>query len=131
MGRINKINIRINSQESLENLLQKIYDECDMEMMQAQDQINLLRNSSDLTEESLDAKTKYSKAINDMLSIKEKMLKAKIDVGKVLAEILKFNGDVNKALNDDSMGKEWDIDTIKKKVQEAYNEEQQNYEIKK
>ena len=55
-------------------------DEADMEMNQAQEQINLLTNSSELKEESLDSKTKYSKAINDMLSIKEKMLKTKIDL---------------------------------------------------
>lgn len=127
-----KLKIKINSEESLEILLQKIYDECDMEMNQAQNQINLLTKSSDLSEESLDAKAKYSKAINDMLSIKEKMLKSKIDVSKVLSEILKFNGDINKALNDDSASsKALDFSLLKKKLNEAYHEDKQNYQINK
>ena len=127
-----KIKIKINNQESLETLLQKIYDESDMGINQAQEQINLLTNSSDLREESLDAKTKYSKAINDMLSIKEKMLKTKIDISKLLSEILKFNGDVNKAINDESMNGALDFETLKKKIVDAYNDDKnQNYELNK
>jgi seryl-tRNA synthetase len=129
---MSKIRIKIDSKDSLETLLQKVYDECDMEMNQAQDQINLLRNSSNLKDESLDAKTKYSKSINDMLSIKEKMLKAKIDVGKILSEVIKSNGDIGKA-NENMMSGSFDIESLKKTLNEidGENEKKQNYIIKK
>ena len=130
---MNKIKIKINNQESLESLLQKIYDESDMQMNQAQEQINLLTTSSDLSEESLDAKTKYSKAINDMLSIKEKMLKTKIEIGKLLSEVLKYNGDVDKALNEDSSSSSFNVDELKKQITDAYKntDNTQKYEINK
>ena len=129
---MSKIKIIINSNESLEILLQKIYDEADMEMNQAQEQINLLTNSSELKDESLDSKTKYSKAINDMLSIKEKMLKTKIEVSRLLSEILKFNGDINKAMDDDNVGKALDFESLKKKLKESYDDNKsQDYQLNK
>lgn len=129
---MSKIKIKINSNESLEILLQKIYDEADMEMNQAQEQINLLTNSSELKDESLDSKTKYSKAINDMLSIKEKMLKTKIEVSRLLSEILKFNGDINKAMDDDNVGKALDFESLKKKLKESYDDNKsQDYQLNK
>lgn len=129
-----KIKIHVNNSESLEILLQKIYDECDMEMNQAQNSINTLRNSTTLIYEGMDAKAKYSKAINDMLSIKEKMLRLKIDISKVLSEVIKFNGDVNKAMNNIETEGTWDVEAIKKQIDEINEEndkEKQVYTLNK
>ena len=48
----------------------------------------------------MDAKQKYSKAINDYLSIKDKAISKKLDIAKMLSEIIKYNGNVENALSD-------------------------------
>lgn len=129
-----KLKIHVNNSESLEILLQKIYDECDMEMTQAQNNINTLRTSTVLTDECMDSKAKYSKAINDMLSIKEKMLRLKIDISKVLSEVLKFNGDVNKAMNNVEFNDTWDVESLKKQIaaiSEEHDKDKQVYTLNK
>lgn len=118
-----KFKITINDNKNLEVLLQKIYDEVDALVYQTQLEINKLSNSTDLAEEdsTIDAKTKYSKAINDLLTTKNKAISAKLDIGKLMTEILKYNGDANKALNNPMKNQSLNFEDLKKKITESMN----------
>ena len=89
-----KYKIELNSSENLKNLLQETYELADAQLIQAQNEINKLSNSTNLQDEIMDAKQKYSKAINDYLSIKDKAIGKKLDIAKMLSEIIKHNGNV-------------------------------------
>lgn len=95
-----KYKVELNSSENLKNLLQETYELADAQLIQAQNEINKLSNSTNLQDEIMDAKQKYSKAINDYLSIKDKAISKKLDIAKMLSEIIKYNGNVENALND-------------------------------
>lgn len=84
-----KMKIVINSQENLREILQIAYDEADSQMIQAQNEINKLANSTKLQEEVMEAKSKYAKAINDYLGLKDKAISKKIEIAKLLTEITK------------------------------------------
>lgn len=95
-----KYKIELNSNENLKNLLQETYELADAQLIQAQNEINKLSNSTNLQDEIMDAKQKYSKAINDYLSIKDKAIGKKLDIAKMLSEIIKHNGNVENTLSD-------------------------------
>jgi hypothetical protein len=95
-----KYKVELNSSENLKNLLQETYELADAQLIQAQNEINKLSNSTNLQDEIMDAKQKYSKAINDYLSIKDKAISKKLDIAKMLSEIIKYNGNVENALSD-------------------------------
>lgn len=95
-----KYKIELNSSENLKNLLQETYELADAQLIQAQNEINKLSNSTNLQDEIMDAKQKYSKAINDYLSIKDKAIGKKLDIAKMLSEIIKHNGNVENTLSD-------------------------------
>ena len=54
----------------------------------------------------MDAKAKYSKAMNDFLSNKEKAIGRKLDIAKLMSEILKFNGNMKAVIQESEM--DWD-----------------------
>lgn len=95
-----KYKVELNSSENLKNLLQETYELADAQLIQAQNEINKLSSSTNLQDEIMDAKQKYSKAINDYLSIKDKAISKKLDIAKMLSEIIKYNGNVENALSD-------------------------------
>ena len=95
-----KYKIELNSNENLKNLLQETYELADAQLIQAQNEINKLSNSTNLQDEIMDAKQKYSKAINDYLSIKDKAIGKKLDIAKMLSEIIKHNCNVENTLSD-------------------------------
>lgn len=115
-----KHKIVINDSKNLELLLQKIYDESETMSNQIQNEINKITNSVDLANEDsgIDAKTKYSKAINDLLTTKQKAVNTKLDLGKLMAEIIKYNGNIDKAISD-SGKTALNFDDLKKKLSEA------------
>ena len=99
-----KMKIVINSQENLREILQIAYDEADSQMIQAQNEINKLANSTRLQEEVMEAKTKYAKAINDYLGMKDKAISKKIEIAKLLAEITKASNSNQNGEIDTSFG---------------------------
>lgn len=128
-----KYKIVINNQKNLELLLQQIFDEADSLIVQTQNEINKISNSVDLADEDsgIDAKTKYSKAINDLINTKQKAINMKLDLGKLMTEVLKHNGNANQAINEASpQGLNFDV--LKKRLKESMNDskEPKTYEIK-
>ena len=92
--------IKLNSAEKVEELLQEIYDDAVRQQNLIQDKINELETSTNLSEEPIDMKVKYAKAIHDYVTDKEKAIGRKLDVSKLMSEILKSNGDVEKVISD-------------------------------
>lgn len=95
-----KYKLKLNSSEKIEELLQELYEEADKNIVEIQNEINKLSNSVNLTEESIDGKTKYAKAINDFISNKDKAIGRKLDIAKLMSEILKYNGNVKLAVTE-------------------------------
>ena len=95
-----KFKIKINDPENIRELLQTTYELAETQIVQAQNEINKLANSTNLQEEIMDSKAKYASAINNYLAMKDKAIGKKIDIAKLLTEIYKHNGDLNNTLND-------------------------------
>ena len=100
-----KFKIKINDVDNIRDLLQESYRLADEQIIQSQNEINKLANSTRLQDEIMDAKGKYAKAINDYLSMKDKAISKKIEIAKLLTEIYKHNGNIGDTLNDDATKK--------------------------
>lgn len=116
-----KYKIVINSVDNIRDLLQISYMEADSQIIQAQNEITKLANSTNLQDEVMDSRQKYAKAIQDYLTIKDKAIGKKIDIAKLLSEIMKHNGDVEGTMNDEKAMKNMSFDF--KKIREIVNEE--------
>lgn len=122
-----KFKIKVNDIDNVRDLLQEAYRLADEQIIQSQNEINKLSNSTKLQDEIMDAKGKYAKAINDYLSIKDKAISKKIEIAKLLTEIYKHNGNINDTLNDSSSMKGVSFDFSK--IRELVNKEDNNKEI--
>lgn len=126
-----KYKLKLNSVEKIEELLQELYNETNKMVMEIQEQMNKLSSSVTLNQEPMDAKAKYSKAMNDFLSNKEKAISRKLDIAKLMSEILKFNGNMKAFVQETEM----DWDSFKDTLCENNNnddvvEETEQYELK-
>ena len=95
-----KYKLKLNSVEKIEELLQELYEEADKNIVEIQNEMNKLSNSVQLSEEIVDAKAKYAKAMNDYISNKDKAIGRKLDIAKLMSEILKYNGNVKLAVTE-------------------------------
>ena len=116
---IKSFKIELNSSDNLRDLLQQIYDLADSQIVQIQSEIEKLKNSTDLTQESMDGKARYAKAINDYLTIKDKTVSKKIEVARLLNDVMVHNGDVKKTMEDTSSQK-WDVNAMRNMIDEVY-----------
>ena len=96
----NKFKIKLNSIEKVEAIMQEVYDDSNRQLSLIQEKINELQTSTKLSEETIDMKAKYAKAMHDYITDKEKAIGRKLDVSKLMSEILKQNGNVEKVLSD-------------------------------
>ena len=128
-----KFKIKINDVENIKDLLQESYRLADEQIIQAQNEINKLANSTRLQDEIMDAKGKYAKAINDYMSMKDKAISKKLEIAKLLTEIYKHNGNVNDTLNDaQSMkGVTFDFSKIRDIVNKESSTSKEIIELKK
>lgn len=108
-----KYKVVINNIDNVRDLLQQTYDLAEMQIVQAQNEINKLANSVQLQDEIMDQKAKYAKAINDYLKIKDNAISRKLEIARLLAEICKFNGDVGKALSEGNVSQNMTFDFSK------------------
>lgn len=124
--------LKLNSAEKLEQLLQEIYDQAVKHFNEIQNEMNKLSNSTNLAEVTLDEKTKYFKAVHDLLGDKQKAISMKFDIAKFMGEIIKNKGDVDKTLNDPSIGKvtKLDINALKKSINEIVFDDPDQYNLK-
>lgn len=129
-----KLKIQLNDKNNLKDLLQETYMLASEQIIQAQNEINKLANSTMLEEEPMEAKSKYSKAINDYLGIKDKAISKKIDIAKILNDIYVHNGDLADALNKNEQAisdMPFNFDDIKKMVDDSLQEKTKKIELTK
>lgn len=112
--------LKLNSIDKIEELLQELYNESNKMVNEIQEQMNKLSFSADLNNQPMDAKAKYSKAMNDFLSNKEKAIGRKLDIAKLMSEILKFNGNMKAVIQESEM----DWDSFKDTLYETDSKEQ-------
>ena len=95
-----KYKLKLNSIEKIEELLQELYDEADKNIVEIQNEMNKMSNSVQLGNEIVDAKAKYAKSMNDLITNKDNAIGSILDIAKLMSEILKFNGDIKKAVSE-------------------------------
>ena len=130
-----RLQIKLNSNEKIEQLLQESYDLTCKQINDIQNEMNKLSNSCILSDSTIEEKTKYAKAMNDFIGSREKAITKKFEIAKLMAEIVKHNGDVNSTLNDKNAMKGmsgFNIDELKKAMKEQMNDNQtESYQLKR
>ena len=124
--------LKLNSADKLEQLLQEIYDQAVKHFNEIQNELSKLSNSTNLSEITLDEKTKYFKAVHDLMGDKQKAINMKFDIAKFMGEIIKHNGDIEKTLDDPAVGKmtKLDITALKKQINDIVLEGPEEYNLK-
>lgn len=125
-----KYKIKLNSVEKIEELLQELYEESDKNIVEIQNEMNKLSNSVRLSEEIVDAKAKYAKAMNDFITNKDKAIARKLDIAKLMSEILKYNGNVKLAYTEGNIPDWQEITDSLIDNTEDKNDNTQKYRLK-
>lgn len=129
-----KYNVKLNSLEKIEQLLQETYDLASKQIVHIQEEINKLTNSSPLADSTMDEKAKYAKAMHDFMGDRDKAITRKFEIAKFMGEVLKHNGDVENTVNDSKAmsGMKMDINALRNAVKDMANTDKPNvYELKK
>ena len=108
-----KFKIKINDINNVRDLLQECYELADSQIIQAQNEINKLANSTRLQDEIMESKSKYAKARNDYLKIKNDAITRKLEISKLLTEIVKHNGSLEDTIKDKDATKGMSFDFSK------------------
>ena len=118
-----RFKIELNNASNIRDLLQETYKLADQQLVQAQDEMNKLANATRLQAEVMDSKQKYSKAMNDYLTIKDKAIRTKLDIAKLMTEIMNHNGNVKEAIEQGGVSNAtFDLKKIKQMVNDSYQE---------
>jgi hypothetical protein len=111
--------VELNSAENLRDLLQHVIDLSDEQIIQAQDEINKLKNSTDLKNEPIDGKAKYAKAINDYMTLKKKAIDGKFEVARLLNEVIIHKGAIDTDTNMASGSIGLDLNSIQELIDKS------------
>ena len=126
---IKNFKVELNSADNLRDLVQNVIDLADTQINQAQNEIEKLKKSTDLTQEVMDGKSKYAKAINDYLSVIDKAMAKKIDIAKLLNEVMSPNGDI-KAAMEDTQKQGFNINALQSMIDDAMLKKEKSNETK-
>ena len=96
MPRSKRQKIEVNSTDSLQSVLQEVYNNVCTQINDAQKVVNEI--SAGATPEDVDEWAKVAKAKTDALKLKDSAIKTKLDIGKLQSDVLKHSGDVAAAL---------------------------------
>ena len=126
-----KFKIEINNEQNIREILQVAYNLADEQIIQSQNEINKIVNSTQLHTETMDSKSKYGKIISDFMSIKDKAIAKKMEIAKLLAEILNRTNGSNGVMGDKSViGKQsLDLTKIKEMVKNMHNDQEKTKTI--
>jgi hypothetical protein len=125
-----KYKVVINSLENVRELLQEAYNQADEQLIQSQNEISKLSNSTKLSDEIMESKAKYAKAMNDFLGMKDKSIAKKIEIARLLADICKQNGSDGKNM-DVAKSMTFDFSKIREMVNNNQNDKSETIELKK
>lgn len=92
MPRKKKQQVKVNNSESLEGLMQEVYNDACSQINDAQKTINELSNS--VIAEDVDDATKIAREKSNAQKIKDSGIKIKLEVAKLQADIIKHNGNL-------------------------------------
>ena len=95
MPRKKKQQIKVNDTESLEGLMQEVYNDACVQITQAQSTINELTNG--VVAEDVDDSTKIAREKSNAQKIKTDNIKIKLEVAKLQTDIIKHHGDIGEA----------------------------------
>ena len=126
---IKNFKVELNSADNLRDLVQNVIDLADTQINQAQNEIEKLKKSTDLTQEVMDGKSKYAKAINDYLSVIDKAMAKKIDIAKLLNEVMSHNGDIKTAM-EDTQKQGFNINALQSMIDDAMLKKEKSNETK-
>lgn len=128
-----KYKVVINSLDNVRELLQEAYNQSDEQLIQAQNEISKLSSSTKLSEEIMESKAKYAKAMNDYLGMKDKAINKKIEIARLLSDICKHNGDDNNKSNEDGgRAMNFDFTKIREMINSSSNgNKSETIELKK
>ena len=98
MPRKKKQQIKLNDSESVEGLLQEVYNEACGNINSAQREINKLDAAAE--PQDVDDHTKVAKAKEGFLKVKDSGIKIKLETAKIQVGVMKENGNVEKAIGD-------------------------------
>ena len=125
-----KIKIELNSNANLQQIVQEAYDLSNAQIKSAQDELSKLSNSTTLKDVTIDEKSKYYKAVNDLMLVKDKAIGRKVEICKLLSEIIKFSGDVNNMLIESKEVKKLDFSGIRDLINQEENSKKETYKVK-
>ena len=97
MARRKKQIIEVNNSESLQGLMQEVYNNACNQINDSQKVINELVATAN--PDDIDDVTKIAKAKTDALKVKDSAIKIKLDVGKLQSDIIKFSGNASLAID--------------------------------
>lgn len=126
---IKNFKVELNSADNLRDLVQNVIDLADSQINQAQGEIEKLKKSTDLTQEAMDGKSKYAKAVNDYLSLIDKAMAKKIDIAKLLNEVMAHNGDI-KAAMEETQKQGFNINALQSMIDETMLKKEKSNETK-
>ena len=118
----NKVKIRINSNDKIEELLQETYNQACEQITQVQEEMNKITQSTSLVDITIDEKAKYAKIMHDYSGGKDRAIRAKMDIAKLLIEIVNHKGSVEDTLNDKALLKQpstIDFSALKKQLNDG------------
>jgi hypothetical protein len=100
MARSKKQKIEINSNSSLQGVMQEVYNNACNQIQDAQKVVNELTAS--ITAVDVDDITKVAKAKTDALKVKDSAIKIKLDVGKLQNDIMKYSGNMDEVITNNN-----------------------------
>lgn len=129
MRQLKQYKLKLDSKEKIEELLQEIYAEACKNIEEAQNEINKITHSTDLSTEIIDGKAKYAKAINDFIATKDKAISRKFEIAKLMTEVIKFNGNIQQAFTEGEIPGDW-TDIVTTSPPDNYNNGPIEYTLK-
>jgi len=96
MARSKRQIIEVNSNNSLQSVMQEVYNNACNQINDAQKVINEVGASANL--EDIDDIAKIAKAKTDALKVKDSAIKIKLDVGKLQSDIIKYSGNMSEVV---------------------------------
>lgn len=103
MPRKKKQEVKVNSVDSLEGLMQETYNDACLQINDAQKTINELSVSVEPTD--VDDLTKIAKEKGGLLKVKESAIRIKLELAKLQSDIIKNRGDVDATISERVDGK--------------------------
>lgn len=98
-----KYNVKLNSIEKIEQLLQETYDLACQQHNSIQNEINKIMNTTVVNNLDIDGKEKYGKIMKEYFTLQQKSIIIKMDVAKLMTEVAKNHGDIKASV--DAIGK--------------------------